>query len=181
MKARSCHSRHRPRTLRRLGLRRTRRRHATRRGVRYANRQQRRSARSTDPALTKHALADLIANRVPHLRCVVIEDVHALPKDGPVQSLHLRVWPRLLHGICQVYDLSVVNVPPHVWKSKYGLNSDKHKSRVVARGFPAQRECNGARAKTTARRSGVTRTVGIYGRMGSVNLKRIAIAVSSGV
>ena len=85
--------------------------------------------------IDKHALADLIANRVHTLRCVVIEDVHALPKDGPVQAFTFGYGLGLLYGICQVCDLSVVNVPPHVWKSKYGLNSDKHKSRAVASRF----------------------------------------------
>ena len=85
--------------------------------------------------IDKHALADLIANRIHTLRCVVIEDVHALPKDGPVQAFTFGYGLGLLHGICQVYDLSVVNVPPNVWKSKYGLNSDKHKSRAVASRF----------------------------------------------
>lgn len=85
--------------------------------------------------IDKHALADLIANRIHTLRCVVIEDVHALPKDGPVQAFTFGYGLGLLHGICQVYDLSVVNVPPNVWKSKYGLNADKHKSRAVASRF----------------------------------------------
>lgn len=85
--------------------------------------------------IDKPALADLIANRIHTLRCVVIEDVHALPKDGPVQAFTFGYGLGLLHGICQVYDLSVVNVPPNVWKSKYGLNADKHKSRAVASRF----------------------------------------------
>ena len=85
--------------------------------------------------IDKPALADLIASRIHTLRCVVIEDVHALPKDGPVQAFTFGYGLGLLHGICQVYDLTVVNVPPHVWKSKYGLNSDKHKSRAVASRF----------------------------------------------
>lgn len=85
--------------------------------------------------IDKPALAELIASRIHTLRCVVIEDVHALPKDGPVQAFTFGYGLGLLHGICQVYDLSVVNVPPHVWKSKYGLTSDKHKSRAVASRF----------------------------------------------
>ena len=36
--------------------------------------------------IAKDALTELIANRIHTLRCVVIEDVHALPKDGPVQA-----------------------------------------------------------------------------------------------
>ena len=85
--------------------------------------------------IAKDALTELIASRIHTLRCVVIEDVHALPKDGPVQAFTFGYGLGLLHGICQVYDLSVVNVPPQVWKSKYGLNSDKHKSRAVASRF----------------------------------------------
>ena len=69
--------------------------------------------------IDKSALADLIANRIHTLRCVVIEDVHALPKDGPVQAFTFGYGLGLLHGICQVYDLTVVNVPPHSWNSKY--------------------------------------------------------------
>ena len=101
--------------------------------------------------IDKHALADLIANRVHTLRCVVIEDVHALPKDGPVQAFTFGYGLGLLHGICQVCDLSVVNVPPHVWKSKYGLNSDKHKSRAVASRFFPHNASVWSRAKDDGR------------------------------
>ena len=101
--------------------------------------------------IDKHALADLIANRVRTLRCVVIEDVHALPKDGPVQAFTFGYGLGLLHGICQVCDLSVVNVPPHVWKSKYGLNSDKHKSRAVASRFFPHNASVWSRAKDDGR------------------------------
>ena len=101
--------------------------------------------------IDKHALADLIANRVHTLRCVVIEDVHALPKDGPVQAFTFGYGLGLLHGICQVCDLSVVNVPPHVWKSKYGLNTDKHKSRAVASRFFPHNASVWSRAKDDGR------------------------------
>ena len=101
--------------------------------------------------IDKHALADLIANRIHTLRCVVIEDVHALPKDGPVQAFTFGYGLGLLHGICQVYDLSVVNVPPHVWKSKYGLNADKHKSRAVASRFFPHNASVWSRAKDDGR------------------------------
>ena len=49
--------------------------------------------------IDKRALADFIANRVRTLRCVVIEDVHALPKDGPVQAFNFGYGIGLLHGI----------------------------------------------------------------------------------
>lgn len=101
--------------------------------------------------IDKSALADLIANRVHTLRCVVIEDVHALPKDGPVQAFTFGYGLGLLHGICQVYDLTVVNVPPHSWKSKYGLNSDKHKSRAVASRFFPHNASVWSRAKDDGR------------------------------
>jgi len=101
--------------------------------------------------IDKHALADIIANRIHTLRCVVIEDVHALPKDGPVQAFTFGYGLGLLHGICQVYDLSVVNVPPHAWKSKYRLNSDKHKSRAVASRFFPHNASIWSRAKDDGR------------------------------
>ena len=101
--------------------------------------------------IDKPALVDLIANRIHTLRCVVIEDVHALPKDGPVQAFTFGYGLGLLHGICQVYDLSVVNVPPQVWKSKYGLNSDKHKSRAGASRFFPHNASVWSRAKDDGR------------------------------
>jgi crossover junction endodeoxyribonuclease RuvC len=101
--------------------------------------------------IDKPALADLIASRIHTLRCVVIEDVHALPKDGPVQAFTFGYGLGLLHGICQVYDLSVVNVPPHSWKSKYGLTSDKHKSRAVASRFFPHNASAWSRAKDDGR------------------------------
>lgn len=101
--------------------------------------------------IDKPALAELIASRIHTLRCVVIEDVHALPKDGPVQAFTFGYGLGLLHGICQVYDLSVVNVPPHSWKSKYRLNSDKHKSRTVASRFFPHNASAWSRAKDDGR------------------------------
>ena len=85
--------------------------------------------------IAKDALTELIASRIHTLRCVVVEDVHALPKDGPVQAFTFGYGLGLIHMACQVYDLSVVNVPPHTWKAKYGLTSDKDKSRAMASRF----------------------------------------------
>lgn len=101
--------------------------------------------------IDKSALADLIANRTHTLRCVVIEDVHALPKDGPVQAFTFGYGLGLLHGICQVYDLLVINVPPTVWKAKYGLTSDKDKSRAVASRFFPHNASVWSRAKDDGR------------------------------
>ena len=85
--------------------------------------------------VNKAALDELFSLKQHTIRCVVIEDVHALPKDGPVQAFTFGYGLGLLHGICQVYDLNVVNVPPQVWKAKYGLTSDKDKSRALASRF----------------------------------------------
>ena len=83
----------------------------------------------------KVALDTYIAIRRNRIRCVVIEEVHSMPKDGPVQAFTFGYGYGLIHGICQAYGLKIVSVPPNVWKSKYGLNADKHKSRVVASRF----------------------------------------------
>ena len=101
--------------------------------------------------VNKAALDELVSLKQHTIRCVVIEDVHALPKDGPVQAFTFGYGLGLLHGICQVYGLSVVNVPPHVWKSKYGLNSDKHKSRAVASRFFPHNASVWSRAKDDGR------------------------------
>ena len=101
--------------------------------------------------VNKAALDELFSLKQHTLRCVVIEDVHALPKDGPVQAFTFGYGLGLLHGICQVYDLTVVNVPPHSWKSKYGLNSDKHKSRAVASRFFPHNASVWTRAKDDGR------------------------------
>ena len=101
--------------------------------------------------VNKAALDELFSLKRHTIRCVVVEDVHALPKDGPVQAFTFGYGLGLLHGICQVYDLSVVNVPPQVWKSKYGLNSDKHKSRAVASRFFPHNASVWSRAKDDGR------------------------------
>ena len=101
--------------------------------------------------VNKAALDELFSLKQHTLRCVVIEDVHALPKDGPVQAFTFGYGLGLLHGICQVYDVTVVNVPPHSWKSKYGLNSDKHKSRAVASRFFPHNASVWSRAKDDGR------------------------------
>ena len=101
--------------------------------------------------VNKAALDELVSLKQHTIRCVVIEDVHALPKDGPVQAFTFGYGLGLIHMACQVYDLSVVNVPPHVWKSKYGLNSDKHKSRAVASRFFPHNASAWSRAKDDGR------------------------------
>ena len=85
--------------------------------------------------VNKAALDELFSLKQHTIRCVVVEDVHALPKDGPVQAFTFGYGLGLIHMACQVYDLSVVNVPPTVWKAKYGLTSDKDKSRAMASRF----------------------------------------------
>ena len=85
--------------------------------------------------MNKAALDELFSLKQHTIRCVVIEDVHALPKDGPVQAFTFGYGLGLIHMACQVYDLSVVNAPPHTWKAKYGLTSDKDKSRAMASRF----------------------------------------------
>ena len=85
--------------------------------------------------VNKAALDELFSLKQHTIRCVVIEDVHALPKDGPVQAFTFGYGLGLIHMACQIYDLCVVNVPPQVWKAKYGLASDKDKSRAMASRF----------------------------------------------
>lgn len=71
----------------------------------------------------------------PWIQCAIVEDVHAMPKDGPVQAFTFGYGVGVLHALCKAHGIPVQLVAPHTWKKKYGLNADKHKSRAVASRF----------------------------------------------
>ena len=85
--------------------------------------------------IDKPALVDLIANRIHTLRRVVIEDVHALPKDGPVQAFTFGYANGLIKGMLTAYNVAVQMIAPADWKKPFGLSSDKNRSRLVASRF----------------------------------------------
>ena len=58
-----------------------------------------------------------------------------MPKDGSVQAFTSAYGVGLLHAFFRAHDIPVQLVAPHTWKAKYGLSSDKDKSRTVASRF----------------------------------------------
>lgn len=63
---------------------------------------------------------------------VVIEDVHAMPKQGVVSMFSFGVSKGILLGILSFAQCPILLPPPSVWKMALGLSSSKDDSRKVA-------------------------------------------------
>lgn len=64
---------------------------------------------------------------------VVLEQVHALPKQGVTSSFHFGQGYGALQGIVGAFGLPVTLVRPQVWKKALGLDADEKKSLALAR------------------------------------------------
>lgn len=74
--------------------------------------------------------------RPPEL--VVIEEVHAMPKQGVTSSFHFGRALGLVEEAAAALGAPVLRVPPRVWKKAMGLPADKAASRALAaKLFPA--------------------------------------------
>jgi len=71
----------------------------------------------------------------PEIECAVMEEVHAMPKDGPVQAFTFGYANGLIKGMLTAYNVAVQMIAPADWKKPFGLSSDKNRSRLVASRF----------------------------------------------
>ncbi len=71
----------------------------------------------------------------PEIEWAVMEDVHAMPKDGPVQAFTFGYANGLIKGMLTAYNVAVQMISPADWKKPFGLSSDKNRSRLVASRF----------------------------------------------
>jgi crossover junction endodeoxyribonuclease RuvC len=79
-----------------------------------------------DSVSLAQALTDL---EVKH---VVIENVHAMPKQGLASTFRFGMGTGIIHGVCGALRLPMTLVTPCHWKAFHGLNSEKEKARVLA-------------------------------------------------
>lgn len=64
---------------------------------------------------------------------VVLEQVHAMPKQGVTSSFHFGQGYGALQGIVGAFGLPVTLVRPQVWKKALGLDSSAERSLELAR------------------------------------------------
>lgn len=79
-----------------------------------------------DPVSLAKALTDM---RINH---VVIENVHAMPKQGVSSTFKFGMGTGIIHGVAGALRLPVTLVTPNQWKSYHRLNADKEKARKLA-------------------------------------------------
>lgn len=79
-----------------------------------------------DPTAFAHALQDM---RVTH---VVIEQVHAMPKQGVSSTFKFGMGCGIIRGVTGALRLSTTLVTPGQWKAYHGLNYDKEAARALA-------------------------------------------------
>jgi crossover junction endodeoxyribonuclease RuvC len=66
--------------------------------------------------------------------CVVVEDVHAMPKQGVVSTFKFGMGTGIIHGVIGALRLPMTLVSPGKWKNFHGLvQRDKEASRQLAR------------------------------------------------
>lgn len=82
--------------------------------------------------LDLHQLADLVARHAARCTLAVIEDVHAMPKQGVSSSFSFGFAAGAAQAIVAAHDIPVRMVQPAAWKRAYGLTSDKDASRQRA-------------------------------------------------
>lgn len=66
------------------------------------------------------------------IRMAVVEDVHAMPKQGVTSSFKFGFVTGIVHGVICANLIPMRVVAPQVWKRAFGLTSDKDASRRCA-------------------------------------------------
>lgn len=122
------------------------------------------------------ALARLLRLHVPDIRCAVVEEVHATPKNGALSSFSLGDSRGVIRGVLETLGVPVERVAPVTWKSRYGLkftredsdSAKKEASRACAiRLYPACADL--ARKKDHGRAESI-----LLARYGSQNVRQEA-------
>jgi hypothetical protein len=79
-----------------------------------------------DATAFAHALADMKVERV------VVENVHAMPKQGVSSTFKFGMGCGIIHGVAGALRLPLTLVTPRQWKSYHSLSSFKEASRALA-------------------------------------------------
>jgi hypothetical protein len=79
-------------------------------------------------ALVAHELAE--PGWEPHL--AVVEDVHAMPKQGVSSTFKFGVSHGTVLGVLATLGVPVELVTPHRWKRHHGIGADKDRARRLA-------------------------------------------------
>ncbi len=59
----------------------------------------------------------------------VIEDVHAMPQDGPVGAFSFGFVCGALQAMLVAFEIPTTTISPAIWKRKLGVTSDKDETR----------------------------------------------------
>jgi crossover junction endodeoxyribonuclease RuvC len=79
-----------------------------------------------DSVAFARALKDLKVERV------VVENVHAMPKQGVSSTFRFGMACGIIHGVAGALCLSLTLVTPTQWKKFHALSSDKEEARALA-------------------------------------------------
>lgn len=62
----------------------------------------------------------------------VVEEVHSMPDNGPVQAFKFGFNAGIIKGMLAAFQIPAFYIPPQIWKGLMGLSSDKNKSLELA-------------------------------------------------
>lgn len=79
-----------------------------------------------DSTAFAYALNDMRVERM------VVENVHAMPKQGVSSTFKFGMGVGIIHGVAGALRLPLALVTPGVWKKHHGLGSHKEASRALA-------------------------------------------------
>jgi crossover junction endodeoxyribonuclease RuvC len=79
-----------------------------------------------DSTAFAYALSDM------KVRHVVVENVHAMPKQGLTSTFKFGMGCGIIHGVAGALRLPLTLVTPSQWKAYHGLKADKEQARQLA-------------------------------------------------
>ena len=79
-----------------------------------------------DSVAFAHALSDMKVKRI------VVENVHAMPKQGVSSTFKFGMGVGIIHGVAGALRLPLTLVTPRQWKASYNLTADKEAARALA-------------------------------------------------
>src|SRR4029077_7109408 len=79
-----------------------------------------------DSTAFAHALSDM------RVEALVVENVHAMPRQGVSSTFKFGMGVGIIHGVAGALRLPLTLVTPRAWKAFHGLRPDKEASRQLA-------------------------------------------------
>lgn len=71
-------------------------------------------------------------SNLARMRCVIVEDVHAMPKQGVTSSFSFGFSTGLVRGVICANLLPYIIVSPNRWKKEMNVPADKNMARIIA-------------------------------------------------